>query len=435
MPTAQMTKKATTPYQRFQALLEETMARMKLSEDQKKLFREPQHVHKANLTITRDDGSSATFPAFRVQYNNARGPYKGGIRFHELADEDEVKSLAALMAFKTAVVGIPFGGGKGGIQFDPKKMSKGELQALSRAYVQAFVKHLGPDKDCPAPDVNTTGEIMAWMRDEYENLTGSYAPAMITGKPMTLGGSLGRDTATARGGFFILQELMQLEAQDPQNLRVVIQGFGNAGAHMAELLHGAGYTIVGLSDSQGAVYCAEGLDPQRITKYKSSTGSVLGEYCKGSVCDLEKMKMDNVQKITNEELLEMPCDILVPAALDNVINEGNAARIKARYVLELANGPTTPEADEIFKSNGVTLIPDILANAGGVTVSYFEWVQGRSGEQWTAPRVDEDLKRIILEAFREVHREARKEDMTHRQAAFSIGLRRIADAMKARGRM
>ncbi len=434
-PTAVMPKIAMTPYQRFQELLEETMQRMQFTDAQKTIFREPQHVHKAELKITRDDGSTASYPAFRVQYNNARGPYKGGIRFHPLADEDEVKSLAALMAFKTAVVGIPFGGGKGGIQLDPKKMSKKELEALSRAYVQAFVQHLGPDKDCPAPDVNTTGEIMAWMRDEYENITGSYAPAMITGKPMSLGGSLGRDTATARGGFFILQELMQLEAKEPQNMRVIIQGFGNAGAHMAEFLHGTGYTIVGLSDSQGGIYCAEGLDPQRIEKYKKSTGSVLGEYCKGSVCDVEKMKMDNVQKVTNEELLELPCDILVPAALDNVINEGNAAKVKATYILELANGPTTPEADEILKKNGVTLIPDILANAGGVTVSYFEWVQGRSGEQWTAVRVDEDLRRIILEAFRDVHTEARNENLTHRQAAFAIGLKRIADAMKARGRM
>lgn len=435
MATAQDATKTMTPYQRFQALLEESMQRMELSDEHKKLFREPQHIHKADLTITRDDGSTASFPAFRVQYNNARGPYKGGIRFHELADEDEVKSLAALMAFKTAVVGIPFGGGKGGIQLDPKKMSKKELEALSRAYVRAFVKHLGPDKDCPAPDVNTTGEIMAWMRDEYENITGSYAPAMITGKPMSLGGSLGRDTATARGGFFILQELMQLEAKDPQNMRVIIQGFGNAGAHMAEFLHGSGYTIVGLSDSQGAIYCAEGLDPQRIEKYKKSTGSVLGEYCKGSVCDTEKMKMDNVQKVTNEELLELPCDILIPAALDNVINEGNAAKVKAKYILELANGPTTPEADEILKKNGVTLIPDILANAGGVTVSYFEWVQGRSGEQWTAARVDEDLRRIILEAFHDVHKEAHNENLTHRQAAFSIGLKRIVDAMRSRGKM
>lgn len=422
-----------TPYARFTALLEETMQRLKLSPEEQKLFREPQHIHKKDLTITKDDGTKATYPAFRVQYNNARGPYKGGIRFHPLADEDEVKALAALMAVKTAVVGIPFGGGKGGIQFDPKLASKKELQALSREYVRAFVDSIGPDKDCPAPDVNTTGDIMAWMRDEFETLTGTYAPAMITGKPLSFGGSLGRDTATARGGFFILQELMQLEAKDPEDMRVVIQGFGNAGAHMAQLMHAAGYTIVGLSDSQGGIYSEDGLDPVRIEKYKKHTGSVLGEYCKGSVCDIEKMKLDHVKKVTNEELLELPCDILIPAALDNVINEKNADRIHAKYVLELANGPTSPEADAIFAKKGVTLVPDVLANAGGVTVSYFEWVQGRSGEQWTAERVDDELRRVILEAFSGVRRESRKQNITFRQSAFTIGVTRMRDAMKVRG--
>ncbi len=423
---------AATPYARFTALLEHTMDHLKLSTQERAALKNPQHTHKATLTITKDDGSKAEFPAFRIQYNNARGPYKGGIRYHPLADEDEVKALSALMAIKTAVVSIPFGGGKGGIQCKPKELSKRELQELSRAYVRAFVKFLGPDQDCPAPDVNTNGDIMAWMRDEYEKITGTYAPAMITGKPLSIGGSLGRDTATARGGFFILQELMEMEGKNPKELRVAIQGFGNAGAHMAHLLHGAGYSIVGVSDSQGAIYSAEGLDPVRIEKYKESSGSVLGEYCTGSVCDLEKMKMDHVQKITNEELLECDCDILIPAALDNVLTEKNASNVKATYVLELANGPTTPEADEIFKKKNIALVPDVLANAGGVTVSYFEWVQGRSGEQWTAERVDEELKRVILQAFRDVRREATN-GLTQREAAFSIGVGRIVEAMRVRG--
>lgn len=411
------------------------MDHLKLSPQERQRFLEPQHIHKKDITIQKDDGSSTTFPAFRVQYNNARGPYKGGIRFHPEADEEEVKALAALMAIKTAVVGVPFGGGKGGIQCDPKSLTKSELQKLSRGYVQAFGAHLGPDIDCPAPDVNTNGAIMAWMRDEFEKMTNSYAPAMITGKPLSFGGSLGRDTATAKGGFFILQELMSIDGKDPEELRVVIQGFGNAGAHMAHLLHGAGYTIVGLSDSQGGIASEEGLDPVRIEKYKKRTGSIAGEYCEGSVCDLEKMKMDNVRHVTNEELLELPCDILIPAALDNVITEKNAGRIHAKTILELANGPTTPEADAILDQAGVTLIPDVLANAGGVTVSYFEWVQGRSGELWTAERVDEELKRIMLDAFKAVRKEVSRDGISYRKAAFSLGLGRIVEAMRVRGWM
>ncbi len=397
------------------------------------MFLEPQNILKKDLRIKKDDGTEETFPAFRVQYNNARGPYKGGIRFHPLADESEVKALAALMAFKTAVVGIPFGGAKGGIQCDPKKLSTRELQELSRAYVRAFVDHLGPDIDCPAPDVNTTPDIMAWMRDEYENITKTYAPAMITGKPLSFNGSLGRDTATARGGFFILQELLELEGKQAKDLRIVIQGFGNAGATMAHFLHGAGFTIVGLSDSQGGIYAPEGLDPVRIEKYKKQTGSVLGEYCEGSVCDLEKMKMDNVQRVSNDELLTLPCDILVPAALDNVVTESNADAIQAKYILELANGPVTPEADEILHKKGIVVIPDILANAGGVTVSYFEWVQGRSGEQWTEEKVDSDLKRIMMTAFRAVRSEASQGSFTYREAAFSLALKRMLETMQARG--
>jgi glutamate dehydrogenase (NADP+) len=256
---------------------------------------------------------------------------------------------------------------------------------------------------------------------------------MITGKPVSFGGSLGRDTATARGGFFILQELVDREALHPSELRVAVQGFGNAGAHMAILLHNAGYTVVAVSDSQGGIYSEEGIDPVRIQKYKQKTGSVRGEYCEGSVCDIERMKLDNVKTVTNEELLELPCDILIPAALDNVINESNAGNVQAKYILELANGPVTPEADAVLEKNNVMLIPDVLANAGGVTVSYFEWSQGRSGEQWTADKVDNELRRVILEAYKGVRREARREGMSLRKAAFSVGIKRMLDAMKVRG--
>jgi glutamate dehydrogenase/leucine dehydrogenase len=427
------TSKKSTPYTRFQTTLENVFEKIDLSAAERKLLNTPQAIHRDEIEIKRDNGKKETFPAFRVQFNNARGPYKGGIRYHPDADLDEVKALAALMAIKTAVVGIPFGGGKGGVQCNPKELSKREVQEISRAYVRAFGKHLGADIDCPAPDVNTTPDIMAWMRDEYEKMTHTYAPAMITGKPLAYGGSLGRDTATARGGFFILQELTDRDALDPSELRVAIQGFGNAGAHMAHLLHGAGYTVVAVSDSQGGIYSSEGIDPVRIEKYKRKTGSVAGEYCKGSVCDIERMKMDGVRKISNEELLELPCDILIPAALDNVITDGNAKKIRAKLIIELANGPTTPEADAILEKRRVKIIPDVLANAGGVTVSYFEWVQGRSGEQWTAERVDLDLKRAMLAAFRAVRRTAYREKMTYREAAFAVGLRRIVEAMRVRG--
>ncbi|MBM3231714.1 Glu/Leu/Phe/Val dehydrogenase, partial [Candidatus Peregrinibacteria bacterium] len=407
--------------------------RLDLDDGENALFSEPQYIHRRDITIKRDDGTEATYHAFRVQYNNARGPYKGGIRFHPAADEDEVKALAALMAIKTAVAGIPFGGAKGGVQVNPKELTKREVQEVSRAYVRAFQENIGEDIDCPAPDVNTNPDIMAWMRDEYELLTRSYSPAMITGKPLSYGGSLGRDTATARGGFFILREMMDREALDPSELRVAIQGFGNAGAHMAHFLHSAGYTVVAVSDSQGGIYSADGIDPVRIDKYKKKTGSVTGEYCEGSVCDIERMRLDNVRKVSNEELLELPCDILIPAALDNVITEKNAGKIHAKYILELANGPTTPEADAILESKGITVIPDVLANSGGVTVSYFEWTQGRSGEQWTAEYVDEELKRVILEAFKAVRREARRGEMSFREAAFAVGVKRILNAMRVRG--
>ena len=368
-----------------------------------------------------------------MQFNNARGPYKGGIRFHQEADEEEVKALAALMAIKTAVVNIPFGGAKGGIQVNPKELSGGEVQQLARAYVQEFQDHIGPDIDCPAPDVNTNPDIMAWMRDEYEKVTKTYSPAVITGKPLSYGGSLGRDTATARGGFFLIEEMIERAALDPDELKVIVQGFGNAGLHIAHLLHNAGFAIVAISDSHGGIYSPDGIDPVRIAKYKRKTGAVTGEYCEGSVCDIERMKIDNVQNVTNEELLELPCDILIPAALDNVITEKNADKIQAKYIVELANGPTTPEADAILEKKGVVVVPDVLANAGGVTVSYFEWTQGRSGEQWTADTVDRRLKRIMLEAYKSVRREARRKEMSYRKAAFSVGIKRMLEAMKMRG--
>ncbi len=422
-----------TPYMRAMSFVEASFDRLKLTKGQRKLLQTPQNILKSTVSFAMDDGKQMNVPAYRVQYNNARGPYKGGIRYHPEADIEEVKALAALMAIKTAVVGIPFGGAKGGIQVDPKTLSKGELERMSRAYLRSIADDIGPDIDIPAPDVNTNPQIMAWMRDEYEKTKNVYAPAVITGKPLAYGGSLGRDKATAKGGFFLLQELAKIEALDLSEVRVAVQGFGNAGSEIATFLHNAGAMIVGVSDSHGGIYSDVGLDPVRIQKYKQKTGSVRGQYCEGSVCDLKRLKMDQTKVISNDALLTCDCDILIPAALDNVINAKNVKDIKAKIILELANGPVSPEADEALKKRGVIVVPDVLANAGGVTVSYFEWVQGRSGDQWTAEKVDRELKRIMLDAFEDVRSEAKRKDLSLREAAFNIAVGRIVEAMKVRG--
>ena len=425
--------KNATPYERAMSFVQDSLDRLKLTKGERKLLDTPQKILKHDVSFKLDNGTTMKVPGYRVQYNNARGPYKGGIRYHPEADLEEVKALAALMAVKTAVVNIPFGGAKGGIQVDPKKLSAAELQRMSREYIRQIAKDIGPDSDIPAPDVNTNPQIMAWMRDEYEKVTGRYAPAVITGKPMSFGGSVGRDKATARGGFFILEELAKLEALDLQNIRVAVQGFGNAGSEIAMFLHDAGAMIVAVSDSHGGIYSKVGLDPIRISKYKRKTGSVQGQYCEGSVCDVKRLKMDETEVISNEDLLTCDCDILIPAALDNVITEKNAGKVKAKIVLELANGPVSPEADKALAKKGAIVVPDVLANAGGVTVSYFEWVQGRSGDQWTAEKVDRELKRIMLSAFNDVRSESKRKDLTLREAAFDVAIGRIVEAMRVRG--
>ncbi len=330
-----------------------------LSKEQLQKLQTPDGVLEAQLKV-----SGKTYPAWRVQFNNARGPYKGGIRFHPEVNKDEVTSLAFWMTIKTAVADLPFGGGKGGVQVDPKSLSKQELEELSRAYIRAFYQHLGPDTDVPAPDIYTTPEIMAWMLDEYEKLTKTKAPAMITGKPVEKGGSLVRDIATALGGIYVLEEAVK-KVKLPGR-KVAVQGFGNAGRTMARLLQEHGYTVVAVSDSQGGIFSESGLRVVEVEEVKDKKGSVTA-YSDGK----------EIVKITNEKLLELSVDILVPAALDGVITRENAAQIKAKIVLELANGPTTPEADEILHQKSILVLPDVLANAGGVSVSYFEWLQNK----------------------------------------------------------
>ncbi len=407
------------PFENALTQLQRAASVMNLDSKIHEKLQSPKKVHTADITITMDNGSTKTFPAWRSQYNDALGPFKGGIRYHPGVTEDEVKALSFWMTMKCAVVGLPLGGGKGGVIVNPKELSETELEQLSRGYVRAFYQHLGPTKDVPAPDVYTNGQIMAWMLDEYEKLVGKHAPGMITGKPLSLGGSRGRDKATAQGGVFVLLETVKKMEMNPAETTVAIQGFGNAGAHMAELLSAAGFKIVATSDSKGAIVYDSGLDIVALTEYKEKTGSVIN--------------FNGAQTITNEELLTMAVDILVPAALENQITADNAGNIKAKMIVELANGPTTPEADEILFKNNIVVVPDILANAGGVTVSYFEQVQNASNYYWTDEEVMEKLKKIMIAGFEGVWSTKEKYTIDLRTAAFVTALERVSAAMKARG--
>lgn len=380
----------------------------------------PNKVHKVSISVKMDNGKIKKFVGFRSQFNNSRGPYKGGIRYHPGVTEDEVKALSFWMAIKCATVGIPLGGGKGGVVVNPKELSGSELEKLSRGYIKALYKHLGPINDIPAPDVYTTPTIMGWMLDEYEKQTKHHAPGMITGKPLSLGGSAGRGTATAQGGFYVLEQAIKKLGMTPQKTTVAIQGFGNAGAHMAKIVHKAGYKVVALSDSKGGIYNEKGLDPNIVEKYKEENGM---------------LPTEGNKILTNEDLLELPVDVLVPAALENQITKENAKNIKARIVAELANGPTTPEADEVLFKNGILLVPDVLTNAGGVTVSYFEQVQNASNYYWTEDEVFEKLKKIMVSSFEGIWHTKEKHKTDMRIAAFILAVDRIVSAMKDRGQI
>lgn len=391
-------------------------------------------VLKKELTIQMDAGGTATFPAYRVQFSNARGPYKGGIRFHPDADEDEVSALAAMMAIKCAVVGIPFGGGKGAIAVDPKKLSRTEIHALSREFVRAFSDYLGPDTDIPAPDVYTNPEIMGVMLDEYERITGKNQPAMITGKPLSLGGSLGRDTATADGAMAVLGALLGDKALDPKALKIAVQGAGNAGAQAARLAQKSGMKVVALADSHGTLYREQGIDVGRTLLAKEEKGSVKSLYCEGSVCDAARLAEDDVQILSSESIIGLSADVFIPAALEEQVHAGNANEVKAGIVLEIANGPVTPEADAALAAKSAVVVPDVLANAGGVTVSYFEWMQNKSGDYWSREIVHDRLLSTMTKAYREVADFAKERGTTLREAAYALALARLNDALQARGR-
>ena len=384
------------------------------------ILKHPLRSLEVAIPVKMDDGTTKVFRGFRVQHNDACGPTKGGIRFHPNEVFDDVKALATLMTLKCAVVGIPYGGAKGGIICNPKEMSQGELERLSRGYIDQIAYFIGPDKDVPAPDVYTNPQIMAWMMDEYEKVVGHKAPGVITGKPLIVGGAEGRGNATAMGGLYVTREAAKVIGLKLKGATAAIQGFGNAGSFAAKLLHKDGVKIVATTDSKGGAYNPDGMDPFALYDYKTETHTVKG--------------FPGSKNITNEELLELDVDILVPAALQNQITEKNASKIKAKIITELANGPVTPEADPILTKNGVLVIPDILANAGGVTVSYFEWVQNNYGYYWTAEEAYEKLEKIMQKAFHNVH-EMYKEHrgITMRMAADMVAVKRVAEAIKTRG--
>jgi len=405
--------------------LKETLKHLDLPDTWYDQLSTPDNVLQKPLTIKMDDGSTKTFTGYRVQFSNARGPYKGGIRFHPEADLDEVKTLAFLMTIKCAVADIPMGGGKGGITFDPKTFSSAELERLSRAWVKAMFEHIGPDKDVPAPDVYTTPEIMSWMVDEYSKLAGALTPAAFTGKPLDKGGSEGREFSTAAGGYYVLRELLKKMKIEPRKTEVVVQGFGNVGYHTARILHEHGYKIIGLSDSKGGIHVPGGVDPSHVMQVKKARGKLAGVYCQGSVCEEVEFK-----HVSNAELLELQCDVLVPAALENQITEGNAGRIKTKAILEMANGPITPQADELLFKRGIPVVPDVLSNAGGVTVSYFEWLQNRANEHWSEKAVLDKLDAIMTKQFNNVWTISQTMKVDLRSAAYILAIGRIVDAMK-----
>ena len=398
--------------------IEKAASIMGLDENVKRILSVPQREVEVTLPVKMDDGSLKIFKGFRVQHNNAAGPYKGGIRYHQQVDMGEVKALSAWMTIKCSVVGIPLGGGKGGIIVDPKQLSLGELERLTRAYVRAIEPVIGPEIDVPAPDVNTNSQIMDWFADEYSKIRGKDLRGVVTGKSLEAGGSKGRNNATAQGGVYVLEEYAKTVSLNPKETKVIIQGFGNAGGVVAKLLSKAGYEIVGVSDSQGGIFCSQGLNVDELTSCKVEKKSVVN--CGGATC----------KKVSNEELLEQECDILVLAALENQVSAKNAGNIKAKVILELANGPVMPEADEILDKKGIIAIPDILANAGGVTVSYFEMLQNADGKYWSEEEVNPKLKDIMVSAWEEVSANSKKYNCNLRDAAFITSLLRLEQKIR-----
>jgi len=413
-------KKPLNLFEMAQAQLDEVALILNLEPSIHAILREPMRELHVSIPVKMDDGQTKVFKGFRVQHNDSRGPCKGGIRFHPEETIDVVKALAAWMTWKCAVADIPLGGGKGGVICNPKEMSDGELERLSRGYIDAIWEFIGPDKDIPAPDVYTNPQIMGWMMDEYSKLKGCYVPGVITGKPLTIGGSQGRGDATARGGLYTIIEAAKHLNIDLSKATVAVQGYGNAGSNITILMNDLTKSkIVAVSDSKGGIYSEQGLDANHVLQHKMETGSVIN--------------FPHAENITNAELLELKVDVLCPAGLETVITEQNAPKIKARIVAELANGPTTPEADEVLYRSKVFVIPDFLCNAGGVTVSYFEWVQNLNRYYWDENEVHQRLGEKMTKAFQAVLAESLKRKVHMRAAAYIVAVNRVAEAMRLRG--
>ncbi len=417
--TTERAAPAINPWHVAQQQFDIAADRLNLDPGLRQVLREPRRELHVHFPVKMDDGSVRVFAGYRVQHNLGRGPAKGGIRYHQDVNIDEVKALAMWMTWKCAVVGIPFGGGKGGVVVDPKKLSRRELENLTRRFATEIEVLIGPERDIPAPDVNTNAQTMAWIMDTYSMHQGFTVPGVVTGKPISLGGSEGRNEATARGTVFCIIEAARHLKVDIKASSVAVQGFGNAGSIAAQLMVAEGATVVAVSDSSGGIHQPEGLDIARVVAWKAEHGTVVG--------------FPGARDVSNAELLEIECDILIPAALENQITAANAERIKAKIVAEAANGPTTPEADEILYRRGVFMIPDILCNAGGVTVSYFEWVQDLNRDHWSEEMVNGKLHEIMTRAFAETAEIAEREEVHMRLAAYLLAVQRVAEATSLRG--
>lgn len=408
--------------------LEEALQYVAISEDGLRRLKYPKASLIVSVPVRMDDGSLQVFPAYRVRYDDTRGPGKGGVRYHPNVSLDEVQSLAFWMTFKAALLNLPFGGAKGGITLNPKELSKQELERLTRAYIDAIADFIGPDTDILAPDVYTNSTIIGWMMDQYSIIRRKITPGVVTGKPLAMGGSQGRDAATGTGAFYVINTILPKYGQSPPQTTIAVQGFGKVGATLAELLAKAGYKVVAVSDSKGGIYAEVGLDIPSIRHYKEKNRAIKGVYCQDSVCNIVEHKV-----ITNEELLALDVDVLIPAALENQITADNAGDVKAKFIFELANGPITSAADPILAAKGILVFPDILVNAGGVTVSYFEWVQNRSGLYWTLEEVNQRLKAKIVSETEKTCSIAEKYSVSMRTAAYIHALNRLGEALDAKG--
>jgi len=407
-----------SPFEEVNLVYDRAAERLGLSDGCREMLRRPWRELQVQVPVRMDDGRIEVYTGYRVQHNGARGPYKGGVRYHPQADLEEIRALASLMTWKTALMDLPYGGAKGGVQVDPNQLSMPELNRLTRRYTLNIEHLLAPNRDIPAPDMGTNAQTMAWMMDAYGQLHG-HSPAIVTGKPVELGGSLGREAATGRGVTYLLGASAKDLNLEPKDSRIVVQGFGNVGSWTSRLAREQGFKVIAASGVRGGVYNANGLDIQALLDYQTINRTVVG--------------FPGGEAITNADLLELECDVLVPAAIDNVITAANASKVKAKFIMEAANHPITPEADDILEDRGIPVLPDILVNAGGVIVSYFEWTQNLQEFRWEEERVNQELHKIIMRAYDQVRERASSERITYREAAFEIGVQRVAHAVELRG--